>query len=292
MACSSRDRSRAATQVAPAGVAALHEQHGRIVDAAVCARERDQRVGAARERQLRDEDTAPLGIVDVLVDAVAAKRKDIAALDADRHRVGAGGRTVADHPRRIAGRPALRRHLAEMREGVVARQQLDACIVARRPAIRAAVADPADEPPGGEDVERRCERDGRGARPIGDARDRRGDRPVGTEHGGGDAVAVDRLRFERLVQRDDEQVARCVRHRAAADAIGDDEEAGAAFERAVRVLVDRMLAAARRRDGRFETAERVRIHRLARFACRHRSASALARATRLDRRDQPGGRER
>ena len=63
------------------GGSAMQQQHGRVVDAAVRARQGDERPAALRQRHGRGEGAAPVGAVEVLVHAVAAEREDAAALE-------------------------------------------------------------------------------------------------------------------------------------------------------------------------------------------------------------------
>ena len=130
------------------GIGALQQQHGRVVDAAALrAPARPAPGSAARASTGRGEHAAPVGAVEVLVDAVAAEHEQLAAAE----RV---------HARRWRRRSRRCRPCAPGRRGeppgggasprwpkVSSRVSSSSCAgAARRPAIDAAVADPGDEP--------------------------------------------------------------------------------------------------------------------------------------------------
>ena len=240
---------RSATCAATRRRDALHQQHGRVVGAAVGARQRDQLLAAPRQRhrlvaargssrrRRRCLCTPSLHSTSISPRASSVQRH-VGARRSRRCRPCAPDRRASCPA--AASRPGARR----CRRG----QQLEAALAAPREPVDAAVADPGDQPLRREHVDRRAQRHRRRAgRSRSPAAMLLRDRAVGVEH---------RLAHARRRRCGRPSSAACscatssrlaiARHRAAADAVGDDEQRPWPVERAVRVLVDAVLAAARR----------------------------------------------
>ena len=114
--------------------------------AAARTREFDEPHAAARERRRPAQEPPDVARPGVPVHAVAAQDEHFVVGEADAADVGRVDRTVADHARRVVGRPAQRRFLVQVPVRVVHGEELRRPVVRRAQAIDAAVADPGDEP--------------------------------------------------------------------------------------------------------------------------------------------------
>ena len=225
------------------------------------------------------------------MNAIAAQHQQIAVRQAVRGNVGVRNGAVAHHARRVVGRTAARRCFVQVREGVVAREQIDVRRAALREPVGAAVPDPGDQPLRGQRVRRCTQDDRRGARRIGDACDATSDAAVSLAHRVADCVGIGRTAIERRVELCDELAARHLRHRAAADTVGDDEEVAWPRQRTVRVFVARVLTAASGRRRCLDAAQRRRMDPLLSSGGRVGRRRHGARGARLQRGGQWAGHE-
>ena len=122
--------------------------------------------------------------------------------------------------------------------------------------------------------------------------DAAGDRAIGVEHRPAHGGGIGPRAVERGMQVRDELAARGLGHRAAADAVGDDEQQRRMAGRAVRVLVAVVQAAARRRDRGVDPAEGDAVAGLARRRRQGDAGPGEPRRRRLDRRHQAARRGR
>ena len=211
----------------------------------------------------------------MFVDAVGAQRQQVAAGQVQYRNVGAARGTVADHASRVIRRATGWRRFAELAEGVIARQQLRIARARGGESVHPAIANPGEQPPRRPQVQRRTQRHRCRARRCGRLRDALCDRAVGAEHHAGHELGVERHAGQRHMQVFDELATSELRHRTAADTIGDDEQGRRVIKRTVGVLVVLMLAAAGRRHRGLDAPECAGLDRLLRAGRRRGDAAAI-----------------